>query len=617
MADNTWRIGDPKLGGWKGVKFGDSNNDLQPGEAYDMYNCFADKSKLNKRGGYTRDNVTELVTGTGLTGLGRFYNSSVYKTFAKCGTRVYDQQETGNSPYLLTAVTEAGDAGNQMSSWNLVGAGNLNTNGGILYWKLTNSDTTRTVEVYKNSDGLAANLVCSGTRTGDGEVTLGIANSSGISGTVTVAYTIDDTDLAANTLTFPVLSATDEIEFAFWFGNYFFTDGTNVYNGTSGAASELTFQDENGVAITGVHPHGKTILIRSERIWLTRDPNYPTRLYFLLIDSYQKIGCNGGTDVAAWVAPDRDDGQAITGAIRYHDRIFVAKREKTYWVYGEPSDVFPYSGTLQIIDGPAAGAYDQKTIVNCPDGFIRWFGPDGVWQYSDAGGEVHISKDIDFELDQITDSNKIKCCAGWWKHFYLLWYPYDTATYCNRGFAFDTKRGYWYPMRGWNISRFCRFEDDTIHAGWANEGYAVQLFDGTTDNSADVSCYFKTRMECGVPGWEQCLRSIQVMSLRDGQTVTVRWNGDQASPASGEFTDALSIIGTYWGEFTWGDATVPDDGSILVSEDELGSVSTSPFHRMNNSQRFRELYFEIEESGPTSFSFDYLEVRSYLIRQVV
>jgi lysophospholipase L1-like esterase len=55
--------------------------------------------------------------------------------------------------------------------------------------------TDRFVQVFRNRDGAAGNRVAYGTRDGNGTVNLGEDNASGVSGTVTVAYTADDTGL--------------------------------------------------------------------------------------------------------------------------------------------------------------------------------------------------------------------------------------------------------------------------------------------------------------------------------------------------------------------------------------------------------------------------------------
>ena len=87
-----------------------------------------------------------------------------------------------------------GDAASQLSGWSLTGAALTNTNYGLLYWTLVDAAGTRTVSLY--SDAAKTALVAQGSRSGDGAITLTEQNDSDLSGSVTVAYTADDTDAA-------------------------------------------------------------------------------------------------------------------------------------------------------------------------------------------------------------------------------------------------------------------------------------------------------------------------------------------------------------------------------------------------------------------------------------
>lgn len=91
--------------------------------------------------------------------------------------------------------TEAGDESSQLASWTFTAATALNTNMGQLYVSLSNSGSTRTVDVYKTSARASGDKVATGNRSGDGSITLSQANSSGLSGTVSVTYTTDDSDI--------------------------------------------------------------------------------------------------------------------------------------------------------------------------------------------------------------------------------------------------------------------------------------------------------------------------------------------------------------------------------------------------------------------------------------
>jgi|GEM_PF-1901174 len=91
----------------------------------------------------------------------------------------------------VSELVEYGDSGNQLSGWTLDGLALDNSDKLVCYWSLSNSGTTRTVNLY--SDSARSDLVASGSRTGDGEITLTASGGSRLSGAVTVAYTGNDT----------------------------------------------------------------------------------------------------------------------------------------------------------------------------------------------------------------------------------------------------------------------------------------------------------------------------------------------------------------------------------------------------------------------------------------
>lgn len=97
-----------------------------------------------------------------------------------------------------TGPTVNGDTGSQLSSVVVARTNTSNTDAGVLYWSLTNSGSTRTLNLYKNS--AKDQLVASGSRVGNGWMYLHQQNASGMAGTLTVTYTGNDTD-SGNTFT--------------------------------------------------------------------------------------------------------------------------------------------------------------------------------------------------------------------------------------------------------------------------------------------------------------------------------------------------------------------------------------------------------------------------------
>jgi hypothetical protein len=113
------------------------------------------------------------------------------------GTQFYDAKlvkaSGGEAANKLdsSCPTESNDGGNQLSLWQFTGLdlGANTDSGGKLYVNLSASD----VSLYSDS-GMSA-LVAQGTFTGDGKVTLAEQNSSGLSGSVYVAYLSPDSDV--------------------------------------------------------------------------------------------------------------------------------------------------------------------------------------------------------------------------------------------------------------------------------------------------------------------------------------------------------------------------------------------------------------------------------------
>jgi len=100
---------------------------------------------------------------------------------------------------IINPDGEYGDSENQLSGWSLSGAGYINSDSGVLYWKLTNPSTP-TVGIYRDSLGalpVALGSLPSGV---SGQITLSEVGGSGITGSVNVDYSLDDIDVANNKL---------------------------------------------------------------------------------------------------------------------------------------------------------------------------------------------------------------------------------------------------------------------------------------------------------------------------------------------------------------------------------------------------------------------------------
>lgn len=97
---------------------------------------------------------------------------------------------------LDRTITDANDGSNQVSGYVINGETLANTDVGKLYLELTDAAGTRTVKLFANA--AKTNLVAQGSRVGDGVITLAEQSSSGLTGTVVVAFTVTDLDIVVD-----------------------------------------------------------------------------------------------------------------------------------------------------------------------------------------------------------------------------------------------------------------------------------------------------------------------------------------------------------------------------------------------------------------------------------
>lgn len=141
----------------------------------------------------------------------------------------------------------------QVTGWTLKGVNRnnsdskSNTNALTLFWTLTDSGGTRTVKLYKNSSKAANQEVASGSKAGDGEITLTASNASGITGTVTVTYTANDTGLENQLIICPracyAKVSVDTQPIRWWADNTVPTAEDGMY-AVAGDVVELTTSEE-------------------------------------------------------------------------------------------------------------------------------------------------------------------------------------------------------------------------------------------------------------------------------------------------------------------------------------------------------------------------------------
>lgn len=111
--------------------------------------------------------------------------------------KIWESRDIGVQAEIDRTITDEADGGNQVGTYVVSGETLQNTDAGNLYLNLDAGAYTggnnRRVRLYSNA--ARSQLVAEGFRVGDGTVTLGAVNGSGLSGSCVIAYSGDDHDI--------------------------------------------------------------------------------------------------------------------------------------------------------------------------------------------------------------------------------------------------------------------------------------------------------------------------------------------------------------------------------------------------------------------------------------
>jgi len=416
-------------------------------------------------------------------------------------------------------------------------------------------------------------------------------------------YSINPTDNHEVLMT--GLEPSAEIFFENWLGGFYFVAGNKLYRGEP-EISEVTLSDENGNVLTGEKPTGTIVIQHLQRLWwfgghstpFFSETDFPDR--YATRDNPAYLRCS--------VSLDNEDGTNVVAGLSYNGKLIFWKHQKMFFVLGDDA-----LDNLEVVRFAPVGAYSQNGVCYCGDGFVRWYGPDGIYQYSDVTGLVRISDAVIEELKEIDTRLRAKVCAGWHDGLFLLFYPIG-AEYNNRGLAYDPTKGEWYPIRGWNVAKLCKFEDGSLHAGWSNEGWIKKLFIGTNDDGEEIETYWQSVNF--ISEVERCIDKMRFGIANVESEVYVSWHSDTATGTNGTlYKRAMPPLGDRLadkddlsgGGFILADAgNLAENASLLVDEEQIERQTSEFAPRLRPGQRFRELYFTIREKSMEPHQINYL-----------
>lgn len=409
--------------------------------------------------------------------------------------------------------------------------------------------------------------------------------------------------------------AGKEICFEKWLGHYFFIDQNILYHGTQDAIVPETVKlcAPDGTELTGEKPYGTIPILHNGRLWWIGGHSTP---FFSEIDFYDRyLTLDDPQYLACSIACDEDDGQDIVAGLPYNGKLILWKREKMFFVTGDFSEALGI--VPDVIMVTPTGVYSQKGVIKCGDGFIRGYGPEGVFQYSDAAGLKMISKDIKDELNLIEFPRREQVCVGWNNGLFMLFYP-KGEEYNNKCLAYDPVTGDWLPIEDWHVSCLVTYENDALYAGWSNKGFVKRLFDGYNDDGATIPTYYETKWFV-LPAEYYMDKIVAGISNGDGE-VKITWIGDTRNSAS-TIKSAFTVVGdrladenrSDLGGFMLSDETEPE-GSYLIDEAFLSRNYSEYKSRLRPGQRFKKIKFIFESDSRDEHQIDYVEVLLILAR---
>jgi len=92
-------------------------------------------------------------------------------------------------------ITDSGTSAGDFATWAFAGETSTNTNDGVLYASMDSSGTFHSLTLFSAITRNASEKVAQGTRTGNGAITITTAGGSGLTGSVTLTFTADTSDL--------------------------------------------------------------------------------------------------------------------------------------------------------------------------------------------------------------------------------------------------------------------------------------------------------------------------------------------------------------------------------------------------------------------------------------
>lgn len=332
-----------------------------------------------------------------------------------------------------------------------------------------------------------------------------------------------------------------------------FKDRLYYANGVDALHFYETGTTASALSATPAPPIGKYLETHNERLWVSGDPTYPSRVYFCAVGDETDWNANYYLNI------QQNDGGIVMGIKQLGQSLIVLKNNGVYRVWGNSTT--NAASAFQVTRVPGLpGCIAPRSIVRCFGGLV-WLSADGVIFWDGEDFEILSINRMETALATIDGADLEECVAFYNKKKYYLLFP-DDAAYNENGIVYN------FPTKSW--SKYTNYpfasamvwdsqdDENELYAGGSNSGYIYKLGDGFDDDGTAISVTIETKhIDGGTITNRKHWKDIIINALSDDGTVsfTVQPLIDISS-ASTSMTLSLvsdSLWGTgIWGAFMWG-----------------------------------------------------------------
>lgn len=397
----------------------------------------------------------------------------------------------------------------------------LNTHGATIFDRVYLCNGTDPLTYYDGSTIVSFTAISKPTG-------LGLTRTAGSTGTYTFSYKVsavtavgetDPTDAATIAMSVDTLSATAKITVAWtastnaigyivygrkdgrWYKLKYLEGNTSVsyVDDATDAPDEYTLPQSVN---TTSGPAANYVEVYRDTLFLAGDPDNPSRLYYSaggdLINDFSTSTGGGFIDVA------KNDGQTITGLIKFKSVLLVFKTDSTYQFS------FSTSGLPQVeLVNPAIGCVAPRSLM-AVENDIFFASRRGIFTIGNEAGfsfDVLRTNELSSRVRSIyetIDPSRLSDIAGIYatknnKNLVIFSYTPTGSSTNSEAIVYDRERLGWLHWTNIKANCFTQYVDSTgqshVLYGDDSSGYVKEMFEGNDDFGTAINGIFRLRAE--------------------------------------------------------------------------------------------------------------------------